>query len=104
MLYLLEQGSVEKTIIRQCLKDKRPLPEKIRNAPTLQWGLELFYNAFFDLHTCRPVGMVEMGIRWLDIKQYCLFEGFDEEQTEDAFYFIRMMDNAYLDWKKQQRG
>jgi hypothetical protein len=104
LTYALEQGSVEKTIIQQCIKDNRPLPQKMINAPTLEWGLELFYNAFFDLHTCRPIGMMEMGIRWLDIKQYCILEGFSEEQTEDAFYFIKVMDNAYLSWREKQRG
>lgn len=99
MLYTLEQGSVEQNIIQQCMRERLPLPERIQNAAQIELGLELYYGAFFDLHTCRPLGMAEGAIRWMDIHDYCDRLGVSEDQREDMHYHIRVMDNAYLEWR-----
>jgi hypothetical protein len=99
LLYTLEQGSVEQMIIQQCMREKLPLPDRIENAPQLTLGLELYYGAFFDLHTCRPLGMAEGAIRWMDIHDYCDRLELSLEQREDMHHHIRVMDNAYLEWR-----
>lgn len=62
-------------------------------------GLELYYSAFFELHTCRSVGMSEQAISWLSIQNYCDRLKLSDEQREDMVYHIMNMDNAYLAWR-----
>jgi len=75
---------------------RKPLPKRIQNAPQLEMGLELYWEAFWDLSTCRAVGMGAGPIPWLAIRDYGLTFGLDEDQQEDLVYLVRMMDNAYL--------
>lgn len=104
MLYTLEQGPVEQTILQQCQREGLPLPKRIQNAPQLELGLELYYGAFFDLNSCRPVGMEEGPIRWIDIHDYCDRLEIVGDQRDDMHYHIRSMDNAFLEWKRAQRN
>lgn len=92
----MEQGPTEQTIIRQCLQVRRELPAKIRDAPELRFGLELYFGAFFDLSSCRGSGMGEGPIPWSAIADYCNAHGFEGDQIDDTFYLVRAMDNAYL--------
>lgn len=79
------------------MRERMPLPKKIQNAPQLRLGLDLYYNAFWDLTSCRAVGWGLGPIPWVSIKDYGETFEFDEDQTESLFYFVRMMDNAFLD-------
>lgn len=88
----------EEQIIEQCKARAIPLPEKIANKPFLWMGLELFYHAFFDLNTCRPVGMALCPIPWLCMRDYARTFEFDEDQEERLYYFIRQMDDAFLQY------
>lgn len=68
--------------------------------------MDLFLAAFWELTTCRPGGMTLAPIPWLAIREYAKASSFDEEQTDDLHYFIRVMDNAYMDdrekvWHRQ---
>lgn len=81
---------------------RRPLPKAIRDAPELQFGLELYYGAFFDLHSCRSVGMGEGPIPWISIAEYCFINEVRGETAEDLFYLVRAMDNAYLGHREKQ--
>jgi len=72
------------------------LPPAIRDAPELRMGLELYYGAFWDLSTCRPLGMSEGPISWLSIDAYATARGLDAEQRDDLHHHIRAMDRAYL--------
>jgi len=104
LLYTLERGEVEQRLIKQCLKMRRPLPDSIQNAPALELGLELYWDAFWDLSTCRPSGFGAGPIPWLAIRDYGLTFGFDDEQLEDLFYLVRVMDNAYLEHYKKKES
>lgn len=86
----------EKRIIVQCMRERLPLPQKIQNAPALQHGLELYYGAFFDLSTCRQIGFGVSPIPWNVIEDYARTYEFDDEQTDDLFYFVRHMDHAFI--------
>ena len=94
------EGPAEERIIQQCMKQKKPLPEKIANAPELLLGLDLYYDSFWDLTTCRQVGFGVGSIPWASIRDYAVTFEFDEEQVDDLFYFIRMMDNAYMEFHR----
>lgn len=86
----------ERKIITDCYREGMPLPAKIRNAPELQIGLELYFDAFFELSTCRQVGFGLSPIPWSAIREYALTYGLDDVQTEDLTHHIRTMDEAFL--------
>lgn len=90
------QAPIEQTIIKQCLRLGHPLPKRIQDAPQLQLGLELFYDAFWDLNGCRTFGMGMGPIPWTAIKDFAQAFEFDEEQFDDLYYYVRRMDDAYL--------
>lgn len=102
MLYLVEQGPVEKQIITQSMRSGMPLPEKIRNAPALELGLDFFFRAWVELGSCRSVGMEEGPIPWDSIRKYCNEYDIVGELREDTFYLVRSMDNAYLDSRREK--
>lgn len=93
---------MEKTVIEQCVRDKRPIPAHIVNAPELHPGLDLYFLAFLELTTCRTQGYAEGPISWLSIKEYAVWEQFDRDQIEDLFYHIRKMDDAYLNYRAEK--
>lgn len=96
------QGPVEKAIIEQSYKQRKPLPEKIANAPEIALGLEIYYVAFLDLSTCRPFGMGEGPIPWTAIDRYCVVNGIKGELREDLFFIVQELDGVYLKWKEKQ--
>lgn len=88
---------IEQRIVKQCMRQRSPLPERIKNAPRLWLGLELYYDAFWELSTCRASGMAVMPIPWSAMRDYASTFGLDEAQEEDLFYLVRAMDNAYIE-------
>lgn len=77
------------------MRERLPLPGKIQNAPELELGLELFWSAFWDLNSSRPIGLDEGPIRWVDIWDYCDRMEIYDEQREDLLHHIKEMDQAY---------
>jgi hypothetical protein len=75
------------------------LPDSIKEAPELLPGLALYYGAFWDLCSCRQVGMGEGPISWLAVDAYASARGFDEDQRDDLHAFIPAMDQAYMKHK-----
>ena len=100
---MLEQAESERLIVRQCMAHNLPLPEKIKNAPVLWIGLQLYWTAFFDLTTCRSSGLTVAPIPWSVMKDYAIAKEFDADQTESLFYLIRAMDNAYMDFRARKQ-
>lgn len=99
---MLEQEPVEKRIIEQCLRENREFPEKIKNAPSLSIGLELFFHAWLELGSCRLSVMEEGPIPWTAISQYAKDYGIVGELYEDLVYYVRVLDNAYLRFKREK--
>lgn len=94
----MEQGPVEEKIIIAAYKAKRPLPDRIQNAPNLSPELEIYYRAFWELSTCRSVGFALGPIPWLAIRKYAEVGEFDSDMTQELHYYIRAMDERYLRW------
>ncbi len=78
------------------MQRRLPLPDRIQNAPELELGLELYYGAFWDLDSCRPLGMGEGPIPWIAIEQYAQLNDIVGDQREMLHFHIRQLDNAYL--------
>ena len=85
------------------MRDGTALPKRIANAPTLHLGLELYYNAFWELSTCRSTGWGLGPIPWLAMREYALVYELTEDQEEDLYYFIREMDNAYVAYHNKDK-
>jgi hypothetical protein len=78
------------------MRERLPFPERIANAPRLQIGLELYYEAFWELGSCRAFGMSLGPIPWTAIQDYARAFDLDEKQREDLVYYVRVMDLEYL--------
>lgn len=78
------------------IRHGQPVPDRIMNAPELTPGLELYLSAFFDLDSERSHGNGPMPIPWSSIKSYAAAFDFDEEQTEDLFYFTKALDDLQM--------
>ena len=78
------------------MRERLPLPSKIAKAPTLHIGLELYYDAFWELSTCRATGWSIGPIPWSAVNDYATTFGFDSEQRDALHHHIRVMDNAYI--------
>lgn len=89
-------GEHEQTIAKQAIRAGQPIPTRIANAPELHIGLELFINAFFDLDTERQAGLSIGPIPWSKIREYATAFEFDQELTDDLFYFVKQLDNANM--------
>lgn len=97
MLYTVEQGKHEEAVIKQCMRENKPLPKKIQNAPELALGLYLYWGAFWDLDTCRPTGDgVVHPIPWYAIEHWAVVNELDQDQHESLHYIIRQLDNAFI--------
>lgn len=80
-----------------------PLPARIRDAPELFLGNELFLIAFMELTSCRGLGYGAVGpIPWMTIHLYCEVHDIVGEQREDLIYFVQHMDRAYMDWQTKK--
>ena len=96
LLYVLEQGPVEKGIIKQALQQGLPIPKKIQNAPNFPFGLDLFYIAWEELGTCRPTAFGVGPIPWTAIHDYCLAHEIEGDQREAMFYHVSQLDETYI--------
>lgn len=99
----MEQGPTEEVILKQCVRQHRPAPDKIVNAPRVREGLDIFWRAFFDLTTCRTLGWVEGPIPWTAIDRYAAANDYEGSQREDLFHHVRRMDEAFLNWQKSKK-
>ena len=72
------------------------MPDSIANAPTLEFGLRLFSDAFHDLNSDRSFGMSMGPIPRMAMIDYCKAYELDDEATEDLIYFVSAMDQLFL--------
>lgn len=99
LLYQLEQGPTELFILKQALRARTKIPQKIVDAPNLRAGLDFFYLSFQHLLTCRNMNGV---IPYTDIEAYCSAHGIGGQQKDDLHYHIRKLDNAYSDYQEKK--
>lgn len=56
-------------------------------------GLELYLNAFWDLNSCRQIGMDVGPIPWTAIQKYAIMLFDSPVEIEEFHIIIRAMDN-----------
>ena len=97
MLYNLEQGKSEATIIQSSYREGVPLPKKIQEAPTLLPGLDIYFEAFYDLGSERINGMSVGEIPWRAAWFYARERlGMDEEEASRFWFLVKQMDIVYI--------
>lgn len=83
-------------MVQQAVRSGCPIPERVLQAPTLQRGLQLYLQAFFDLDAERSRGMSVGRIPWSAIVRYAEHLDLDEDQTDSLIYFLGAMDAEHL--------
>jgi hypothetical protein len=97
----MDQAPIAQKIIQIAVKERRPIPKKIADAPDIDLGLELYFEAFLELHTCR---LYEGGpIPYAAVIEYADRFGFDDEQVDLALYLVRALDNVFLDRQAEKQ-
>lgn len=82
------------------------IPAKIADAPTLRFGLELYYAGFFDLIGCRSGSFGDGPIMFSAIMDYARAAEFSPEQADDLVFYVGQLDGVYMEHvrKKQPKG
>lgn len=75
----------------------RPLPEWYQDEPQLWPGDEFYLRAFYELSTCRGVGMSAGPIPWNIAVMYAQYQGLDADSIQPFIDIIRKLDAVYLD-------
>jgi hypothetical protein len=82
----MRQGPSERIIVEQARKTKMPLPNIMKNKPSLAIGLDFMYKAFRELSTDRDIGMAEGPIPWSSMNAYAT-----RHDIVDFDYFVLLM-------------
>lgn len=103
--YRLGMGKDEDWIVERHLREGIPLPDDVENAPGLLLGLELYWYAFSDLHTCRAYGWDgPLPIPWDTVAEYAVVHELDEEQSDRLWYFVDKMDREFMRFARRKDG
>lgn len=87
-----------------CLRERRPLPKAIQEAPELTLGLEFAYQAYWDLNSCRSYGFGMGPISWSFIMDYARAHELEPDEIDDFTYLIRKMDEAHCKHVAEQNA
>lgn len=86
------------------IKLRLPIPKKIQDAPSLSPGLELYWDAFEALNTCRSGMSGDGPIPWLAVRRYADHCDMDGQECDDLWFFMQRMDEAYQKLASSKRG
>lgn len=88
---------------RYAEKDESEIPDSLLNEPELLPGLDLYYEAFWELCPDRQMGMSGVGpIPYSSIRDYCLDWELNEELTLNMKKLVRKMDGMFLEWQENK--
>jgi hypothetical protein len=71
-------------------------------APEVNQGLDIYWEAFIDLSTCRG-GMGDGPIPWDRAMQYADRLTMDDEEWEDFWFIVSRLDETWLDYQDKKR-
>lgn len=93
-------GTMEEAVFQRHQNTKEKLPDRIANAPEVEFGLMLYWNGFLALSSCRSAAYGTEGpIPWTAMRDYCNEHELDEEQRSLFHDCVAAMDKVYLDHK-----
>ncbi len=79
-----------------------PLPKAVLEAQQVHEGLELYWEAFLDLSTCRG-GMGDGPIPWNRAADYADRLEMDDEDFDEFWFFLTRMDECWLEFQDRKR-
>lgn len=82
----------------------RPLPDWYLEEPLITGTAGWFLDAFWDLNTCRSIGMGLGPIPWAHIVSYAAWSRLDHDLELIFVRVIRAMDVTYLGQVEKQQG
>ena len=82
-------------------QDISPTPSILIPQQSLEVGMELYLEAFWDLSTCRASGWGVGSIPWSAIMDYAHAYELDPEQTEDLVYYTKVLDRTYIEHQRK---
>jgi hypothetical protein len=83
-------------IVSQAIRFGEPIPDRIANAPDLEYGLVFYLKAWTDLNADRSFGMSVGPIPTIAILNYAKHYQLSEDETERTLKILRYVDNEYL--------
>jgi len=83
-------------------KDESQIPDPLLNEPELLPGLNLYFDAFWELCPDRQLGMSVGPIPYTSIRQYCIDWNLNEELTFNMKKLVRKLDLVYLEWQEKK--
>ena len=94
----------ERHIVANCRRAKIPIPDKIRDKPTLNIGLELYFEAFYALCSTKQLGFGTLGpISWLAVQKYIEVCRFDEYQARVLHLAVPLMDAVQTEYASKNQ-
>lgn len=81
----------------------RELPQWFLEEPVMQGADSFYMRAFWDLSSCRNIGMSTGPIPWNIIVTYGERYGLDEDTLETFIYVMRSMDREFLHWCDEEQ-
>lgn len=91
-------------VLEASIERGRKLPKWASHEPSLLNGDEFYLEAFWELSTCRSIGMALGPIPWRDIVLYAQFVGLEYDLVTVFVGVIRSMDRAYLEWADKKKS
>ena len=82
----------------------RPIPNRMREAPQLELGLELYYQGFIEVNTERPAGFGVAPIPIKAMRSWARENGLDAEQEESFVYLASEMDRVLMKHLEKKSG
>lgn len=61
-----------------------------------------YFTSFVTVSSCRPLGMSEGRIPWTAVWDYGDKMGLDEEEIEDLWMLVSLLDGEYLKLRQKQ--
>ena len=96
-------GEIEKRLAQEAYRSGEPMPDRIKNAPDLFAGMELYFTAYQELESERQIGMGIGPIPFTAILKYAEFYELPAEQADDLVYYVRKLDNHFMTEEAKKR-
>jgi hypothetical protein len=101
LLEVLEKAPIRSKIAIQAFRSGRAMPEALRGVPpTVNEGLQLFMQAFWDLCSDRT----STGrISWIAIELWGQAHAFDRNDCHQLHFLVSRLDTAYIRWAEKKK-
>ena len=79
-----------------------PIPEPLRDPPIIPEGLEIFWVAYCEISTDRPMGFGAAPIPWSSTQRWGEVHALDTVQMDLLHTHLRAMDSGFLAYYEEK--